>query len=101
MRVSGYWTVDTSYLWKVKDVLPIRNHALYAGLRFTTGATYDRIDSADDGDITGASLFLTGRTAVGPLMLGVGMTSTESWSLWLSIGRPVGHGTILERGVFR
>jgi NTE family protein len=101
MRVSGYWTVDTSYLWKVKDVLPIRNLALYAGLRLTAGATYDRIDDGDDGDITGASLFLTGRTLVGPLMVGVGMTSTESWSLWLSSGRPVGNGTILERGVFR
>jgi hypothetical protein len=31
----------------------------------------------------------------------VASTSTDSWSLWLSVGRPVGHGTILERGVFR
>ena len=28
-------------------------------------------------------------------------TSEDAWSLWLSVGRPVGHGTILERGVFR
>jgi hypothetical protein len=38
---------------------------------------------------------------VGPLTVGVGATSTDSWSVWLSIGRPVGHGTILERGIFR
>ncbi len=25
----------------------------------------------------------------------------DSWSLWLGIGRPVGHGTILEKGIFR
>jgi hypothetical protein len=24
----------------------------------------------------------------------------SSWSLWLAIGRPVGSGTILERGIF-
>jgi len=36
-----------------------------------------------------------------PLTVGIGSTSTDSWSLWLSVGRPVGHGTILERGVFR
>ena len=33
-------------------------------------------------------------------MVGVGMTSTDSWSMWVSIGRPVGHGTILERESF-
>jgi hypothetical protein len=38
---------------------------------------------------------------VGPLTLGLGTTSTDVWSLWLAIGRPVGHGTILERGIFR
>ena len=38
---------------------------------------------------------------IGPLTLGVGATSTDSWSVWLSVGRPVGHGTILERGIFR
>ena len=51
--------------------------------------------------IYGGSFFLTGRTMVGPLTVGVGATSTDSWSVWLSIGRPVGHGTILERGIFR
>ena len=101
LRVNDYWTVDTSYLWRVKDVLPIRNLALYAGIRLTAGAIYDRIDDGQDGEIYGGSVYLTGRTLAGPLVLGVGMTSTDSWSLWLSIGRPVGHGTILEKGVFR
>jgi len=101
LRVDGYWTIGTSYLWKVRDVLPIRNLALYAGVRVAAGAVYDRIDSQSSGDIYGASVFLTGRTMVGPLTVGIGSTSTNSWSLWLSVGRPVGHGTILEKGIFR
>jgi NTE family protein len=101
LRVDGYWTIDTSYLWQVKEVLPIRNLALYAGIRLEAGAVYDRIDNGDSQDIYGGSLFLTGRTQVGPLTIGLGKTSTNSWSVWLSIGRPVGHGTILDRGVFR
>ena len=101
LRVGGYWTVGTSYLWKVKEVLPVRNLALYAGARVVAGAISDRIDSGRTGDIYGGSIFLTGRTQVGPLTLGLGATSTDSWSLWLSVGRPVGHGTILERGIFR
>jgi NTE family protein len=101
LRVGGYWTIGTSYLWKVKEVLPIRNLALYAGVRIVGGAVYDRIDDGRTGDIYGGSVYLTGRTRVGPLTLGVGGTSTDSWSVWLSVGRPVGHGTILERGIFR
>ena len=56
---------------------------------------------ATDGDIYGGSVFLTGRTMVGPLTVGIGATSSDSWSLWFSVGRPIGHGTILEKGIFR
>ena len=58
-------------------------------------------DDEESEGIYGGSLFLTGRTLVGPLTLGVGATTTDSWSVWLSVGRPVGHGTILEKGIFR
>ena len=101
MRVGGYWNIGTSYLWNVKEMLPIKNQALYAGVRIVGGAVYDRFDQKDEVGIYGGSFFLTGRTMVGPLTLGIGATSTDSWSVWLSVGRPVGHGTILERGIFR
>jgi NTE family protein len=101
MRVGGYWNIGTSYLWNVKDVLPLKNLALYAGVRVVGGAVYDRFDQEDTVGMYGGSFFLTGRTVVGPLTLGIGGTSTDSWSVWLSVGRPVGHGTILERGIFR
>jgi NTE family protein len=101
LRVDGYWLASTSFLWKVKELLPIRNLAFYMGLGLTGGQVSDRIDGGEDGELYGASVFFTGRTLFGPLTVGVGTTSTDSWSLWLSVGRPVGHGTILERGVFR
>ena len=90
LRVSDYWTVGTSYLWKVRDVMPVRNLALYLGARVAAGSFHDRIDTDEDGDIYGGSIFLTGRTLVGPTTIGIGATSTDSWSLWLSVGRPVG-----------
>jgi NTE family protein len=101
LRVRQYWLASTSYLWRVKDLLSIRNHSLYVGVGLTGGQVVDRLDGGEDGDLYGGSVFLTGRTLFGPLTVGVGTTSTDSWSLWLSVGRPVGHGTILERGVFR
>lgn len=101
LRGDSYWTLSTNYLWKVKDVMPIRNLALYAGLGLTGGAMHDRIDEGETGEMYGGSLFLTGRTLIGPLTLGVATTSMDSWSVWLSVGRPVGNGTVLERGIFR
>ena len=101
LRVSDYWTVGTSYLWKVRDLMRVRNLALYLGARVAAGSFQDRIDTDEGGDIYGGSIFLTGRTLVGPTTIGIGATSTDSWSLWLSVGRPLGHGTILEKGIFR
>ena len=101
LRVREYWLASTSYLWRVKDMLTIKNHSLYLGVGLTGGEVFDRLDGGEDGELYGGSVFLTGRTMFGPLTVGLGTTSTESWSLWLSVGRPVGHGTILERGVFR
>ncbi|HET7812327.1 MAG TPA: patatin-like phospholipase family protein [Steroidobacteraceae bacterium] len=101
MRVGSYWTIGTSYLWNIKEVLPIKGHALYMGFRVVGGGVSERFDQEESEGIYGGSVYLTGRTMVGPLTLGVGSTSTDSWSAWLSIGRPVGSGTILERGIFR
>jgi hypothetical protein len=82
-------------------MLSIRGQALYAGLRLVAGQASNRIDQVDEGVIYGGSVYITGRTIVGPLTVGLGATSTDSWSLWLAVGRPIGHGTILENGMFR
>jgi hypothetical protein len=117
LRVTDYWTASGSYLWKVKDIMTLRGQALYAGLRLEAGQTWGRLETLiptdtplgdlvpgdfdQDEMIYGGSIYLTGRTQAGPLTVGFGRTSTDSWSLWIAVGRPVGHGTILERGIFR
>jgi NTE family protein len=101
LRASAYWSAAGSYLWKLADIVSLRGQALYAGVRLQVAQTYDRLDLVDDGEVYGGSVYITGRTQAGPLTLGFGATSTDAWSIWLAVGRPVGHGTILERGVFR
>ena len=107
LRLTDYWTASGSYLWKIKDIMTIRGQALYAGLRLEAGQVFGRLESQavsgydTDQMLYGGSLYLAGRTPAGPLTLGLGFSSEDSWSLWLSVGRPVGNGTILERGIFR
>ena len=101
LRVDSYWTVSANYLWKVREALPMRNLALYAGIGLTGGAVSDPIDEGSAGDIYSAAFYLTGRSLLGPFTFGIATTSRDSWSAWLGFGRPVGNGTILERGIFR
>ena len=101
LRTPDYWTVSGSYLWKLADIMSIRGQALYLGARIETGEVNDWLTLGGMKPLWGGSLSLTGRTIVGPLTLGVGATSMDTWSLWIAVGRPVGQGTILERGVFR
>jgi NTE family protein len=106
-RVTDYWTASGSYSWKIRDIMSIRQQALYAGMRLTAGQTFGRIEDAilpdfdEDDMIYGGSVYLAGRTQAGPLTIGLGVTSTDSWSLWIAVGRPVGQGTIMEKGIFR
>jgi hypothetical protein len=101
VRSEDYWTASGSYLWKMTDIMSLRGQALYAGMRLQVGQTYDRFDRVDEGEVYGGSIFITGRTQAGPFTFGIGATSTDSYSVWLAVGRPIGHGTILERGIFR
>ncbi len=107
LRLTDYWTASGSYLWKIKDIMSIRGQALYAGVRLEAGQAFGRLESGvlpgfgDDEVIYGGSLYLAGRTQAGPLTVGLGATSSDSWSLWIAVGRPIGNGTILERGIFR
>jgi NTE family protein len=119
-RAPEYWTVSGSYLWKLADLETLRGEAIYLGAQLETGeianwasslsiprvqslagTTPDQAIDPDLRPIYGGALYFTGRTPVGPLTLGVGATSTSAWSVWLSVGRPIGQGTILERGIFR
>ena len=103
MRATDYATISASYLHKLGDIVSLRGQAVYLGLRLQAAQLTDAnpLDSAGDITISGGSLYLTGSTPVGPLTIGYGKTSTDAWSVWLAIGRPIGHGTAMERGIFR
>jgi NTE family protein len=106
-RAPEYWTVSGSYLWKVADLQTLRGQAIYFGAQLEGGEIANWIENdqvltdPELEPIYGGSLYLVGRTPVGPMTIGLGGTSTNSWSVWFTLGRPVGQGTMLERGIFR
>jgi hypothetical protein len=55
---------------------------------------------SEDGEVCAASAYLGGPTPIGTLTIGIG-NSEESSAFWLSLGRPVGSGSILNQGIFR
>ena len=100
VRAGKYWTVQGNLLWRVADILPILNQALFAGFGVEGGHVYERVDPVADGELYGISGSLGGRTPLGTVTLGVGK-ATGSWSAWLTLGTPVGSGSILDQPVFR
>ncbi len=115
-RAPEYWTVSGSYLWKFADIQTLRGESMYIGAQIEGGEIANWLEGVQIGPdgpdfqnvgdpqlepIYGGSLYLTGRTPVGPMTLGVGATSANTWTLWFAVGRPVGQGTIMERGIFR
>jgi NTE family protein len=103
LRVSDYWVAETSFLRRLKTLSPIKNQAIYAGLGLQVAGLYDRLDvegANDEEGIYGGYLFLAGPTALGTFTLGMGFAEGEA-NVWLSIGKPITSGTILDDGLFR
>ena len=100
LRMGSYWTASGSFLWRLVDVVPIRDKAIYGGFALQAGRIYQRVDPVPDGMVYGGSLYLGGQTPVGALTLGGGW-ATSSWNVWVSIGRPIGAGSILDKSLFR
>jgi len=100
VRARDYWTVQGNVLWRVADILPIANQALYGGLGVEAGHVRDRVDPVADGDLYGISGYIGGRTPVGTLTIGVGK-ATGAWAGWVTLGTPVGSGSILDQPIFR
>jgi NTE family protein len=101
IRAAAYWTLSASYLWQIKDIFALRGQALYVGLRLQDLETYETIDDNNHGQIGSVSIFITGRTPVGPVTLGVAVTTANAQTLWVSFGRPIAEGSILSEGIFR
>jgi NTE family protein len=101
IRADAYWTVSTSYLWRIKDLFSLRGQTLYAGLRLQDVQAYRTLDGRDEHQIGSVAVFITGRTPVGPLTVGLATTTINSQTLWISFGRPIAEGTLLSGGFFR
>ena len=102
LRVSDYWIAESSFLRQLKVLSPIKNQAIYGGLGFQAVGLRNRIDveGEDDEVIYGGYLFLAGPTPLGTFTLGVGGTGSQ-WNVWLSVGKSISTGTILDDGLFR
>ena len=100
LRARSYVLAGVDFFWRLKELVAVKNQAIYGGLGVQAAGLYDRVDRVDDGEIYGLSGYLGGPTPIGTLVLGAGVAS-DSWSVWLSLGRPIGKGSILDNGLFR
>jgi len=100
VRARGYWTVGTNALWRVQDILRLANQALYASVGVQAAGVYDRVDPVSNGKLFGVSGFIGGRTPLGVVTIGAGK-ATGAWAVWLTLGVPVGSGSILDEPTFR
>ena len=100
VRARRYFTVDGAFLWHVADILPILSQKLYGGVTLEGGRVYERLDPVPDGSLYGVSAYFGGRTPIGTLTLGVGWATGER-AAWLTLGTPVGTGTMLNQPMFR
>jgi NTE family protein len=100
LRARRYWLADVEFLWRVMELVAVRNQVIYGGFGLQTAGLYDRVDRVPDGQVYSISAYLGGPTPIGSFTFGVGAAS-DSWGIWLSLGRPVGTGSILNDGLFR
>jgi outer membrane protein assembly factor BamA len=100
IRARKYWTLDSALLWRIADIMPIANQTLYGGLALQGGRVYDRVDPVEDGALYGISTYIGGATPIGTLTLGVGRAS-GAWAGWITLGNPVGRGSMLNQPLFR
>jgi NTE family protein len=102
LRVSEYWVAESSFLRQLKVLSAVKNQAIYAGLGLQAVGVYDRLDVPGDDEqvIYGGYVFLAGPTALGTFTLGAGYADGHG-NVWLSIGKPMTSGTILDDGLFR
>jgi len=100
IRARGYWTLDSAFLAPIADIIPIASQTLYGGFSLQGAYVYNRVDPVSNGDLYSVSAFLGGPTPLGTLTLGLGK-GTGGWAGWITLGTPVGGGSILNQPMFR
>jgi NTE family protein len=103
LRAREYWVAAGNFLYPLTSFMRLKEQDLYGGIGLEAGDLYDRVDPVPNGRVYSISAFFGGRTPIGTVTFGAGSAggTTHSWSIWLSLGRPVGHGSILDDDLFR
>ena len=78
-------------LWRIKELVAVKNQAIYGGLGVQAAGVYDRVDPVDDDEIFGLSGYIGGPTPIGTLVLGVGV-APDSWACLAIVGSTGGQG---------
>ena len=90
LRGQEYAYGRAAYLRKITDLQTLLGQALYAGISLEAGNMYERIDGTSArGLILGSSIFLGGRTPLGPLVLTFGVAEGGHKAAYVQIGRPL------------
>jgi NTE family protein len=100
VRARRYLSLNGDFLWHVADILTLASQSLYAGVSVQASRVYDRVDPVPNGSLYGASVYLGGQTPFGTLGVGVGK-ATGAWAGWITLGTPIGTGSILNQPLFR
>jgi NTE family protein len=96
LRGTSYWAVSSAYLHKVADISPLFGQTLYAGAGLTAGDMAGRIDGIDEAPVFSGSLLFGGRTPLGPLSVALSTTSSDDWTIVLTLGRPIEEGSVSD-----
>jgi NTE family protein len=90
LRGREYAFGRVAYLRKITDLQTLLGRSVYAGVSVEAGGMSGRIDgTSDSGPIFGSSVFLGGRTLLGPALLIVGFAEGGHTAAYLQIGRPL------------
>ncbi len=100
VRARSYWLADAGFLWRLVDLVALFDQSLFGGFGLQAAGFRDRVDLVADGEAYGLAAYVGGVTPIGALTLG-GAGSDDAWAVWLSLGRPIGRGSLLDEGIFR
>ena len=96
LRGMSYWTAQAGYLHQIGEISSLFGQAVYAGVSLTAGDMSERIDRVREDTIYSGTLFLGGRTPLGPVGLSMSLTSTHEWHIVFGLGRPIEERSITD-----
>jgi NTE family protein len=101
LRAPEYLSVHLTYFKRVRDLFPVYDQAVYAGIRLQGGWFEDRYALFGAERIHSIAVFGTRKTAAGPLTLGLAVTTESTGLLWIAFGLVVETQSVMGRGAFR